>query len=268
MSAGAVEHSGLATLRLNWSQMLQLHAQIDSLAANEANVNRRRGERFAYHRYAQLVVTLHHPGGGSMRFAVLSRDLSAGGAAFLHGTFVYPGTRAVIELETLDGCWIPADAKVVRCRHIAGKAHEVGIAFEQPIDPRQYVAMPPPVEADAAPAMPRLRGCAVCMVSAQDQRAPLRDAIEAVGVKATFVNQPDDALMLIRAGVPADMFIVAAANAIDRLRDGGWDKPLVLLAGDADQPLPPRADANLHPPLSAAAVGDVLLQFLPLADSR
>jgi hypothetical protein len=59
--------------------------------------------------------------------------------SLLHGKFVYDGTLCVAGLKALDGQLVPVRGKVMWCRLIAGRIHEIGIQFEEPIDLDDFV---------------------------------------------------------------------------------------------------------------------------------
>ena len=65
---------------------------------------------------------------------VVPRDVSEGGVSFLHGVFVYSGTVCVTLLRTRDKETMLVPGKVVRCTHVTGRVHEVGVKFDTRID--------------------------------------------------------------------------------------------------------------------------------------
>jgi hypothetical protein len=65
---------------------------------------------------------------------VVPRDVSEGGVSFLHGVFVYSGTACVTLLRTRDKETMLVPGKVVRCTHVTGRVHEVGVKFDSRID--------------------------------------------------------------------------------------------------------------------------------------
>jgi hypothetical protein len=62
-------------------------------------------------------------------------DLSPNGMAFLHCSFLYPGSTIVATLRALDGEQISVTGKVMRCEHVSGRVHEVGVKLDHAIDP-------------------------------------------------------------------------------------------------------------------------------------
>ena len=78
----------------------------------------------------KLTVDFHHPGGTVISLAVAPRDISAGGVGFLHGAFVHTGTLCRMRIQDGSGCTTYAHGHVVRCEHLRGRVHLVGVRFE------------------------------------------------------------------------------------------------------------------------------------------
>ncbi len=112
-------------------------------AAQLVRNDRRRSER---HRYRIDAVVLYiAPIEGEVRqdgpVLAPTRDISRGGLCFLHGAFLEKDTQCQVVLKTIgEKKWTVHDAHVARCRHLEGGMHEVGLQFEQEIDPADYCA--------------------------------------------------------------------------------------------------------------------------------
>ena len=76
-------------------------------------------------------------------------DLSPNGMAFLHCSFLYPGSTIAATLRTRDGEQMSVTGKVMRCEHVSGRVHEVGVKLDHAIDPAALGA-----RADEQAAMP------------------------------------------------------------------------------------------------------------------
>ncbi len=61
----------------------------------------------------------------------------------LHGKFVYGGTNCMVGLHSLEGQIVTARGKVIWCRLITGRVHELGIQFDEPIALAEFVQSPP-----------------------------------------------------------------------------------------------------------------------------
>ena len=138
--------SAVDTLRISKRQWRDLLKQIDTQATSpfarqEASDNNKRvSKRHAYNTILGLMIQVVHPGGTSSYYLAKPRNLSTTGISFLHGTYLHPGTTTVIQLITLEKETVQIPGVVVRCRHVSGKAHEVGVKFDQQINPADFTA--------------------------------------------------------------------------------------------------------------------------------
>lgn len=74
--------------------------------------------------------------------------------AFLHCSFLYPGSIISATLRTRDGEQMSVTGKVVRCEHVSGRVHEVGVKLDQAIDPGALGARPEEVTAKSSGPVP------------------------------------------------------------------------------------------------------------------
>lgn len=121
-------------LKLSTSQLVELLALRPGDAAGHGNLSARAWQRVPVIGALWIPVILREPSGSSHRLKVYPVDISSGGMCFLVGMFVHPKSECELtitlpdrELITLDGC-------VVRCHHLRGRAHEVGLALSRPFD--------------------------------------------------------------------------------------------------------------------------------------
>jgi hypothetical protein len=82
-------------------------------------------------------------GGSDIVCTLVAKDLSAQGVGFFHAAYIYPGSRVKFTMKNREGEPVALEATVKRCRHIAGRVHEAGAIFEQPIDVELFVEIPP-----------------------------------------------------------------------------------------------------------------------------
>src|SRR5437763_16893616 len=105
-------------LRLSEREEAELRMALNSASSGSPGRERRRQERIAYQHQAGLIVKVHHPRGSIANYLVRVRNLSPGGIAFLHSSFIYSGTRCTMALRTKDNRSVAVEGKVVRCQHI------------------------------------------------------------------------------------------------------------------------------------------------------
>ena len=124
------------TIRLDDDLVTQILDELD--AAGEAPDQDRRAPRYSY-RVKGLVIQMQQPGFATpISYQVPTRNMSARGMSFLHGGFVHPGTRCMVQLITRYGTWNNANATTQRCRYVQANVHEVVILFDQELDPAIY----------------------------------------------------------------------------------------------------------------------------------
>ena len=127
-------------LRLSAKQTAALLQQIDEQAHTAVSHERRRSPRRPYQTASRLCVLLENEQRGKRTHALAPRNLSRTGMSLLHGKFVYGGTNCVVGLRALDGQVVPVRGKVIWCRLVTGRVHELGVEFEEPIDLADFIA--------------------------------------------------------------------------------------------------------------------------------
>jgi hypothetical protein len=126
----------LDALRLSETEQLHILQELDK-AANHAGVAElRASQRYRYLVRDGLVMEVE---GFQLQFIVRPRNLSAGGISVLHGGFLYAGTRCTITLRDLDGESLSAEGEIVRCRCVHGRAHELNVHFDRPIEIAHFI---------------------------------------------------------------------------------------------------------------------------------
>lgn len=98
-----------------------------------------------------LLMQLHQSSQSDTVCTLVAKDLSSQGVGFFHASYVHPGTPAKFIMKSRDGEPMALDGTICRCRHIAGRVHELGALFEEPIALETYVEVPPEQPAAAPP---------------------------------------------------------------------------------------------------------------------
>lgn len=93
---------------------------------------RRRDSRISLcDRDFQLLVRI---GDGGHLMNVTARDISASGIGFYHVAYVHPDTRVQLVMKGAGTDALSAAGTVVRCQHVNGRVHEVGVLFDDRIE--------------------------------------------------------------------------------------------------------------------------------------
>lgn len=96
-------------------------------------------------RYQQLSIPVRivHPGGSELEVRMACRNLSKGGIGLFHRSFLHLGTRLVVTLEDPVKGPVRVAGSVVRCLHLFGMVHEIGVVFDEQIDIRRILRPDP-----------------------------------------------------------------------------------------------------------------------------
>ena len=130
--------TAIRSVRLSGAKITEILDQLDR-DSNPAVRDKRATPRY-YYRIEDCIVHLQPlNSNGVVAYTVPTRNLSAGGMAFLNGGFVYTGTRCHVQLLNRRAAQISVEGTVVRCRHLTGNIHEIGIQFDSPINPAEFI---------------------------------------------------------------------------------------------------------------------------------
>lgn len=197
-------------------------------AAHVVSIDGRASEGAAY-RIRALTVEFADASGGWTRYVVPSRNISRAGLSVLTNQYVYPKTRCLVHLLSIDNQRQAVPASVVRCRYLpgTGRLHEVGLRFETAVDLSQFyrgasecrilLCDDDPIVHQIVPRL--LNQMNVHIVSA-------RNGEEAV--RAATADRFDIVLM------DADMPGVDGTQAVNELRRRGFARPIVALTTLSD----------------------------------
>ena len=136
---------GQDILRLSALETAAVLKQMDDAATNTVTKERRGASRVAFQSVSRLAVLMEGEPMGRRTYMLAPRNLSRTGCSLLHGKFVYADTACVVGLCAIDAQAVPVHSKVIWCRYITGRVHELGIEFTDPIDLSEFV---PGVEPD------------------------------------------------------------------------------------------------------------------------
>ncbi len=135
------------TLHMSPKQRQAILQLLDQQAKADSGPDLRGHPRVPYSKALKFLVEMHHPGGTVVTYLVEACNISQSGAGFLHGSYVHENSACQLMLPMLDGKWTKIAGTAVRCRWVAGKVHQVGVKFDEPIEVAQFIEnAPPPVE--------------------------------------------------------------------------------------------------------------------------
>ncbi len=132
------EHSLYDTLRLGPRELKQLLESLDALPRKAPAKSRRSTQRWGL-TGRRCVLTVQNEGDEVRHFAARARNLSSGGLAVLHGGYLHVGSGCIVTMSDLTGKTHQMQARVARCRHLQRHLHDLGLAFSEKINPRDFI---------------------------------------------------------------------------------------------------------------------------------
>jgi len=119
--------------KLDATSLGELLDVLDSRGGADPAAKDRTAPRQAYRKTVRLEIP--QPKGSAILYA-LTRNISEKGAGLLTGCFVYPGSTIRLHFEKPASVPLILGGTVRHCRYLTGSGylHEVGVAFDAPLD--------------------------------------------------------------------------------------------------------------------------------------
>lgn len=229
-------------LHLNSAERSRLLCRLDQRSEVGNRAEHRRHARYEY-RAADIAMIVQHPGGGSGRFLVCTRNISSSGLSVIHGGYLHPGTECRLLLTCADGSPMALSGEVVHCRHIGGHHHELGIRFLNEVDPHDILTPEQIEEAGgliSGRQLPTLHGSILVVDGSTTDRRLLVHHLKGTGVEITPTATSGAALDAVRKHeftlVLCDLNLKEEepARMIKQMRSYGVNCPIVVLTAETD----------------------------------
>ncbi|HZW10814.1 MAG TPA: PilZ domain-containing protein [Phycisphaerales bacterium] len=250
---------------------------LDGRSANSAAAAKRTHARWPF-RHGSIRLTLEHPGGSLADVLVACRNLSRGGAGVLHGAYVHVGTRCTVHLPQDDGKVAAHSGTVVRCIHVSGRVHELGICFSRPIELAHFVELDPTQGASTFEKVDAggLKGTVLAVIANDMDERIISHYLSAtqLGVKFARSLKDVESLMSVQcSAIIIDLAVEDAPEALACLRRQGVDAPVIAIGDSADvmtkhQLQSMEASAFLARPLQSDHLLSALADGLLAADAN
>ena len=230
-------------VRLNSTERSKLLCRLDE-APDHLGRDRRRYKRWEF-RMSDIAVLVQHPGGGTGRYLVCARNISAGGLSCIHGGYIHPGSECKVVLPQRDGHPFAVDGVIVHCRHVQGSYHEVGVQFVEEIDPSALLGQPLGDAENpdgAAPDMPTMDGRVLIVDPSSAERALLSYQLRETGLTMTMVEATGAAIDAIRRNSYQLLLCHlhlgdVAIRMIKQIRRVGFKEPIIVMTGESSPKL-------------------------------
>lgn len=265
------------------------NAQINSLRLGQRDLNK------LLEKYDQDQVSVSHPNrefvrwsfrvaavnfvieqnsGGKVIIPVATRNISRGGMCILHSSFVHLGSLCEIALNVTGGKTEVIPGKVVRCSHLQGRIHEIGIAFDEQISTKDLLGLDPLNEAYSLESVEpdRLHGTAIIVTPNDLDRDLILIFLEDTNLILNTANSIESAVSKAQKG--CDIIITdfhledgTGPDLVHALQDARCDTPVIVMTSDkSEQTLDLIRDAEaagiLSKPLTRHRILQALAEFL------
>ncbi len=141
-STNAQTNECVDLLRMGEVEIKRILRNLDEMGREGVGVSHCKSQRQPYRKKRVIVQLQGINNLSAITYRMMPSDISSTGISLVHGAFVYPGTPCIVTLTAIDGESTKIPGKVVRCRLITGRAHELGTKFSNAIDLRNFVASP------------------------------------------------------------------------------------------------------------------------------
>lgn len=265
------ERGVLKTLRLSPDEMARVMNDLDHASSPQAEVKRSyRRWRF---RGTLAVISITNEHGSRTNYAVEPRDLSSTGMGVIHGSFIHPRTVVQVGLRKLDGGVASLRAEVVRCRMLSAGVYEVGIRFEDRIDPMDVIASDQEqVFQNERVELGDLEGVILFICGNRVEQRLMAHHFAGSNVDLVYARRGDEACAMLE-DQPSLIFVDHAVDdwggvaLLSRLREAGASCPIVLMSADRwthirDEAMDAGADDVLMKPLPEALLHQATAEYL------
>ena len=271
----------LDTLKVSKEEYALLLFQLDGPLRKRRADDQRRHPRVRCH-LRDVKMLIYRQAISNLPYLVRPHDLGARGIGFLHGFYVHPGTRCETALTTLQGEPVIVPGQIVRCRHLAAKAHELGAEFDDEICVGDFIAdSAASTAATAEKRTARFEGRVLYIDDAIEDRDLVAFLGQELGVTAETASSVEEAVAQVPAG-QFDLVLLkayrctAAGGAWPKtLRVAGYRGPVVAVSSPADRGdesargadrLPEGSECVLASPITVERLADLFRGFLPARD--
>lgn len=210
--------------------------KLDERSSNAKTAVKRTHTRLPF-RQVSLTMTLEHPGGSRSNVQVVCRNMSRGGVGVLHSGFVHTGTRCTVKMPRTDEKTDCVEGAVVRCSHLGGHVHELGISFDEPIVIERYLKLAP---SDGRSTFEKvdpkdLKGTVVALVGSEIDGRMLKHFLSDSPLKIKITSDAEEGVRLMSEACDVAMIDIAVPCAEEMalaVRRGNKAVPLIAISQD------------------------------------
>jgi DNA-binding response OmpR family regulator len=183
-------------LRLSHLERLRLLEQLRKKQEESPNRQQRGYERIPLESGPAVVMELYHPQAREPTYYLLRpHNISRGGVGFLHGHYLYPGSRCILHMQSLgeQRCVIPG--RIAWCSHVRRHIHEAGVAFDELIDIEDFIdnSLQADAKQQASEELPHLEGRVLYADPNEDDQALVQFYLQKLGAEVRLAGDGAEA---------------------------------------------------------------------------
>lgn len=244
-------------VRINGAAAKLLLDKFDQTPGDDSAVQKRVEERYRFRR--PCLVKFVQPGGTTVTLKAPTRDLSRGGLAFLHHSFVHAGTVCQILLASSDKKVITTEGVVVRCEYLDAGIHSVSVRFTCPIDVSSICDSARTHRVLLVDDDPQMR--TLVRFLTRDQSIELVEASDGQSALDAAASRLFDIILM-----DVEMPVLNGLDAVKKLRESGYTGCIVALTsmnaeGDRERLLAQGFDQYLAKPIDKDALRKVFAEL-------
>ncbi|MFM9957218.1 MAG: response regulator [Phycisphaerales bacterium] len=266
------------TLRLGAQELSDLVNELERDGA--ASRGSKRASRRWRAQHQKIAVTVFEEGTRKRTFAMVPRNISTGGMGLLHGAYMHPGAECVIALRDVRGRAVQVRGRVVRCTHLRGTVHDLGVQFAERVNPREFfIWAGTEYLFNAERVDPKaIKGRMLIVDDSRSDQRLISHLLKETCLEFEFADTGEEGLKMLSA-TPGPSFALVdyvlpdfdGITLVTRARAAGCTTPMVLISGTAEQDtryaaIAAGAKEMLFKPLSEALMLRAAAEYLLYTD--
>lgn len=272
------------TVGMSGAELDRLMAELDGPLGASADPSKKRGFVRWQFRLLGAEMRVEQSGGGgassNATVTVACRNLSRGGMSVVHGSFIHPGSAVTMLLRSRENSMVPIRGTIVRCRHVRGMVHELGIKFDAPIETREYVQRDPFSDCFSLERVDpaELTGCVVAIDDSPMDLKLVQHYLRGTQIRLRLAGSKDEAMPMIAEGCDLVLcdFDLGEATLVDvvrEMRTSGIQTPVIAMTADTsaltrDRLLEVEASAFIAKPASQTLLLRAMAEFLVMGSAN
>lgn len=272
------------SVNLSGPELERLLVELDGPPGAGGEAAKKRGFVRLQFRPMGVMMRVEQSGGGgvgsSATVTVACRNLSRGGMSVLHGSFIHPGSGVTMFLKTREQTTAPVAGTIVRCRHVRGMVHELGVRFKDPIETKEFVARDPFSDSfsleKVEPA--ELVGCVVAIDDSAMDLKLVQHYLRETQVRVRTATSRAQAAPLIAEGCDLvlcdyDLGDATLVDVVQDMRSAGINTPVIAMTADTSthtrqKLLDVEAGALIAKPISQSLLLRAMAEFLVVSSGN